>query len=132
VSKNAKERGQSLVEVAITMPILLLIVMSILDLGRAYYASITLSDAAAEGAAYAALHPSRTVQIIERVADGSNPLVVIEPETVSVYAPDTTPGRPVTVTIEYDYEILTPLVNGFLEDGKIVMKARAVQSIITQ
>jgi hypothetical protein len=130
--KNAKERGQSLVEVAITLPILILIVMSILDLGRAYYASITLSDAAAEGAAYAALHPSRTVQIIERVADGSNALVVIAPERVSVDSPDPTPGRPITVTVQYDYEILTPLVNALVEEGKIEMTAQVVQAIITQ
>ncbi len=132
MSKNRKERGQSLVEVAITLPILILLVMGILDLGRAYYASITLADAAAEGAAYAALHPSKTVQIIERVADGSNPLVVIETENISVYAPDTTPGRPITVTIQYDYQVLTPLINAMVEDGKIEMTAQVVQAIITQ
>jgi len=132
MSQNGKERGQSLVEVAITMPILILLVMGILDLGRAYYASITLADAAAEGAAYAALHPSRTVQIIERVADGSNPLVVIDPARISVYAPDTTPGRQITVTVQYDYQVLTPMINALVEEGKIEMTAQVVQAIITQ
>jgi len=128
--KTRLERGQSLVEVALAMPLLILIVMGILDLGRAYYAYVTLSDAAAEGAAYGAIHPSNTTQIVERVADTSNPLVVIQPEMVSVDAPDTDPGNPITVTVQYEHQILTPIMSSFVPDGKIMMRAEVVQAII--
>ena len=70
------QEGQSMVEMALTMPILILIVAGILDLGRAYFTFVALSDAAAEGAAYAAIHPTDTAQVINRAADSSSGLVV--------------------------------------------------------
>jgi Flp pilus assembly protein TadG len=127
---RSDERGQSLVEVALAMPLLILIVMGILDLGRAYYAYVTLSDAAAEGAAYAAIHPDDTTQIVERVADTSNVLVAIDPAMVNVDVPDATPGRPITVTVQYDHQILTPIMNSFVPGGKITMTSVVVQAII--
>jgi Flp pilus assembly protein TadG len=122
------------------MPILILIVAGILDLGRAYFTYIALSDAAAEGAAYAAIHPNDVTQIMERAADGSGGLVVLYPEddedeesqpgTVSVDYESLAAGSPITVTVEYEYQILTPIIESFVPDGKITMKAVAVQSII--
>jgi len=64
--REKNEKGQSLVEVALAMPLLIIIMMGILDLGRAYLTYIALSDAAAEGAAYAAIHPSDQAQAIAR------------------------------------------------------------------
>ena len=130
IRNTSNERGQSLVEVALAMPLLILIVMGILDLGRAFYAYVALSDAAAEGAAYAAIHPDDTTQIVERVADTSNVLVVIDPALVSVDVPDTTPGNPITVTVQYEYQILTPIMNSFVPEGKITMRSEVVQAII--
>jgi Flp pilus assembly protein TadG len=125
------QKGQSLVEVALTLPLLLLILVGILDLGRAYFTFITLSDAAAEGAAYAAIHPALTQQVIDRAVDSSNDLVVIDPSMVTVDYVDTTPGSPITVTVAYDYEIITPIINGFAPDG-LTMRAVVVQAILNQ
>lgn len=128
--KKTSQKGQSLVEVALAMPILILILAGILDLGRAYYTFIALSDAAAEGAAYAAIYPADVTQIIERTADGSRGLVVLEPEMVSVDFNKLGSGNPITVTVEYDYQILTPIIISFVPEGKITMRAAVVQSII--
>lgn len=130
--KKAHEKGQSLVEVALAMPILILIVAGILDVGRAYFTYVALTDAAAEGAAYAAIHPADTLQIIERATDSSNGLVVLEPEMVSVVSGDTTPGNPITVTVAYDYQILTPIISSLVPDGQLTMRAVAVQPIVEQ
>jgi Flp pilus assembly protein TadG len=128
--KKTSQKGQSLVEVALAMPILLLILAGILDLGRAYYTFIALSDAAAEGAAYAAIHPTDVTQIIERAADGSRGLVVLEPEMVSVDFNALNSGNPITVTVQYDYQVLTPIIMTFVPESKITMRAAVVQSII--
>ena len=124
------EKGQSLVEVALAMPILILIMAGILDVGRAYFTYVSLSDAAAEGAAYAANHPSHTTEIRERAADASNGLVVLGPEMVSVDYASLTAGWPITVSVEYEYDLITPFIQAFVPDGKIMMKATVAQVII--
>lgn len=50
--------GQSLVEFALVLPVLLLLVLGALDLGRLFSTKITLTNAAREGANYLARHPT--------------------------------------------------------------------------
>lgn len=52
-----RQKGQSLLEFALLLPILLILLMGLLDLGRAYYVIVTLEDMAGEGAIYAAMYP---------------------------------------------------------------------------
>lgn len=47
-----KQAGQSVVEFAILLPIILLLIMGALDLGRAFFMKIALTNAAREGAYY--------------------------------------------------------------------------------
>ena len=46
------ERGQALVEFALVLPIFILLLVAIFDLGRAVFAYNTLTNAAREGAVY--------------------------------------------------------------------------------
>ena len=50
-----KEKGQSLVELSISLVILLILAAGLVDLGRAFFTYITLRDAAQEGASFAAV-----------------------------------------------------------------------------
>ena len=52
--RGAGQRGQSLVEFAISSIVLLLLVMGLLDLSRAFYFSVNLQGAAREGARHGA------------------------------------------------------------------------------
>ncbi|NIW44215.1 MAG: hypothetical protein GWN30_05430 [Gammaproteobacteria bacterium] len=56
IHKNT--RGQSLVEMALTLPLFLLLVLTFIDLGRAVYYSSALGNAAREGARYASVVPN--------------------------------------------------------------------------
>jgi len=47
-------RGQALVEVALTLPLLLLLILGAMDFGRMFYTKIILTNAAREGANYLA------------------------------------------------------------------------------
>ena len=49
-------RGQALVEFAVVLPLLLLLLLGLLDVGRAVAADVALTDAAREGAHYSILH----------------------------------------------------------------------------
>ena len=53
-----KSRGQSLVEFAILLPLLLVLILTGIDLGRLFYTRIVLTNAAREGAYYYANNPS--------------------------------------------------------------------------
>ncbi len=52
--RNNRESGASLVELAIILPLLLLVVVGAADFGRAYYHSLVLTNAARAGATFGA------------------------------------------------------------------------------
>lgn len=65
--KLTTERGQSLVELAVTLTILLILLAGTVDFGRAFFVWLTLRDAAQEGAAYGSIDPTNEAEIKERV-----------------------------------------------------------------
>lgn len=54
----AADHGSSLVEVALTLPILLLLLFGVVDFGRAYYLSLEMAAAAHAGAEYGSQNPT--------------------------------------------------------------------------
>jgi Flp pilus assembly protein TadG len=60
VSTRKRKSGQAMVEFAITLPILVLLVAGVLELGRGYVFAIATSDAARDGARYVAGKTSTT------------------------------------------------------------------------
>ena len=126
------EKGQSLVEVAVLFPILILLLMGVADLGRAYYAMVALNDAAEEGALYAAIDPDNLSEIQNRAVHASSGLITFETNNVTrMPASGFTAGDPVTVTVTYDFEIYTPVIQAFFDDnGTVTLQGQAVNPII--
>lgn len=60
--------GASTVELALVLPVLLLLLIGILDSARAINAYVTISNASREGAHYAALHPTASPSAIKSLA----------------------------------------------------------------
>jgi Flp pilus assembly protein TadG len=52
VGRAPKQRGQAMIELAIALPILLLLTIGVIEFGRVAYYSIEVSDAARAGAQY--------------------------------------------------------------------------------
>jgi len=50
--------GQSLLEMALMIPILLVLIIGALEFGRLFYTKIVITNAAREGAYYLSIHPS--------------------------------------------------------------------------
>lgn len=58
--RTRSQRGTSLVEVALMLPFLLLLLLVVVDFGRAYYISIEVTNAARAGAQYGVFNSSDT------------------------------------------------------------------------
>jgi Flp pilus assembly protein TadG len=56
-------RGQALVETALILPLFLILVMGVVDMGRAVWATTSLASAAREAARYAIVHGGKSTAI---------------------------------------------------------------------
>ena len=128
------EKGQSLVEMALVLPVVLVILAIVLDLGRIYYVAVALTDAAGEGATYAAINPADTVGVITRAQEASGGLVQIDTGMVTVDAPAIAAGAPVTVTVHYDFKVATPIpymIFGESFDGMLPLRGIATEAMLS-
>ncbi len=66
-----KSRGQSMLEFALILPILLIFIMMVLDLGRLLFYYSTITNAVREGARYGIIHPGDDADIRSRVHEYS-------------------------------------------------------------
>jgi len=111
--RRVRERGQSLVEMALAFPILLLLLAAIVDAGRAIDAYISITNAVREGARHGAKYPTRVETIKIRVANEANGTgtnitrVDLTPDHVTVSYPNGSMrgGNPIRVTVEYDFPL---------------------------
>jgi Flp pilus assembly protein TadG len=55
---NRSVRGQSMVEFALLLPLLLVLIVSTIELGRLFFTKIVITNAAREGAYYLTMNPS--------------------------------------------------------------------------
>jgi Flp pilus assembly protein TadG len=60
--RGAPASGQSLIELALTLPLLLIILFGAIDLGRLFFAYVTITNASREGARYGMTSLSAAVQ----------------------------------------------------------------------
>ena len=81
-------RGQSLVELAIVLPVLLLLTVGAIDLGRAYFGAINLENAVKEGAFFGARNPECSDDSVTDCDDPSNVEARVEIELAGI-APTT-------------------------------------------
>jgi Flp pilus assembly protein TadG len=72
VSLTVAERGASLAEFALLLPFLSLLLLGVIDFGRAYYLGIEVSNAAYAGALYGSQNPSDT-KGMQNAATGDAP-----------------------------------------------------------
>jgi Flp pilus assembly protein TadG len=113
--------GQEAAEFALLLPLLLLVLFGILDLGRLFHAAIAITNAAREGARYGIEHPAETSEIeaaVQAEAVGSGiDLADAALSTIAVSCPDgaCTPGAPLRVEVTYQLALIVPGVLGMAE-----------------
>jgi Flp pilus assembly protein TadG len=115
--------GQALVELAITLPVLMLILCGIIDFGWLFTNQLALSYCSREGARYAVVHAEgedAQTNIENRVFDVA-PDYMRSNMTVTVTFSNAASPRmgDVDVSVEAGVAALTPVI-GILEPGQII------------
>jgi Flp pilus assembly protein TadG len=103
--RGGKNRGVAAVEMAFAMPLLILLIFGMIEVGRALMVQQVLTNASREGARLAVTGGATADSVTEAVEDYANSLisaevsVTITPEYPSLAAS----GTPVTVEVSIDY-----------------------------
>jgi hypothetical protein len=109
-----KEKGQSMVEMALVLPVLLLILMGIFDMGRIMYTYMHLQLATQETVRLGGLgQGDAEIAAFARdyihIGDSSKLDIEISPDGATRES-----GDYMTVTLEYPVEYVTPLISKVL------------------
>src|SRR5512141_1831258 len=148
------ERGQSMVEMALMMVVLLTIMSLVLDMGRAFFTYIAIQNAAGEGALYAAINPrcpdgnsspagyncAAPNNVAYRAKYESPNGALIDPVEMTVkviYADgtseysdaNTVEGQPIKVQVSYNFRLLGPY-SPVLPGGILTFTALGTQNIL--
>jgi len=127
-------RGQALVELALVVPILLVLVLAALDLGRVYYARITVENAAREGALQASIDPADGTKIAAAATrETAGSLVTVAPADVSyTCTPGYTKsyGTECIVNVVGRFTLLTPLMAAFTGGQNVTFTSTANADVI--
>ncbi|WP_310207050.1 MULTISPECIES: TadE/TadG family type IV pilus assembly protein [Paenarthrobacter] len=100
-------------EMALILPLLLLILVGVMEFGRALNVQVSLTQAAREGARYAAVHYQEGALDVTGTALSSAPSLDGLGVSVSDNATSCAPGGTVTVTTS----VSLPSMSGFLDSG---------------
>ena len=115
VKRLKNERGAALLETAITLPLVLLVTVSIFEFGRAYQTWQVLTNAAREGARIAILSDSNDQQVRDAVRNymvgGRLPAAGAAAINIERTVPfgNKTASR-ITVTYPFTFTVLNPVI----------------------
>lgn len=146
MNKIKSERGQSLVELAISLVVLLYLLSGVVEFGIAFFQFIQLRDAAQEGALYGSLHPTDTANIEVRVRNASNSpidLAVTPPDprgvtvTITTIDSDTDAdsisscvGDGVQVVVSFDHKVFMPFIPRLIGTSTIHLTGTVTDTIL--
>lgn len=120
-----KEEGQSVVEAALVLPLLILVLCGILDFGWIFAHQIMINNASRDAARYAAIHYTDTDlqnKVSARIQSnkgmgGGDDLIVTVTKTAD---------GDVEVRIVKELKVLTPLAGIFVSDQTVTLDAVTV------
>lgn len=138
-----KERGQSLVELAISIFILVYLLAGAVEFGLAFFQYVQLRDAAQEGALYGSMNPplsagdTAKIDAIKNRAKaastspidlGADPSVTVD---VAVTDGQYCEGGSLEVTVSYPHQIFMPFIPQFLGGSTIPLNATVTDTILS-
>jgi Flp pilus assembly protein TadG len=111
-NKLISKKGQSLVEFALVLPLLILLLVSIIEFGFIFNSYLTINNAAREGGRVASLGGS--YESVRLKAEEACPIlneigVLVAYETGSLVH-----GKSVKVTVTYNHHVFTPIIGGII------------------
>lgn len=125
----SNERGASTLELAIVAPLLFILALGIVDMGRALALGVSVSDAAQEGLIYASYQPSETDAIVDRVVFSTTE-PQLEVDQVTITCP-TAPTDHIAVTVDYELELMTPFIADLL-GGNVHLSKTVIGEVFSE
>lgn len=129
-----EERGQSLVELALSLTVIMLLLAGAVDFSIAYFSFSAMQDAAQEGALYGSINPTDEDGIITRVRSASNnPVDLTDEDLVDVVVTlpgDACEGNEVRVNVIYDYPVSMPFIGAIIGSQQIRLNASVTDTIL--
>ena len=131
--KNIKtERGQSLVELSVSLVLLLMLLAGAVEFGMAFFQFVQLRDAAQEGALYGSMNPDDTANITARVQGASNsPINLTTITPVITYTGAHCEGEGIKVELTYRHNIFMPFIPQAIGRNYIDLKASVTDTILS-
>ncbi|MBA4347358.1 MAG: hypothetical protein C0413_00695 [Clostridiales bacterium] len=133
LTRKRREGGQSAVELALTLPLLLLLIFGMLEMGWVASTKLLLDNVTREGVRSGIIATStsaNTADVIERI-NGMKPDYL--PGTFSVTVTYSTPSSfrdgDITVVTTYNLAPLTPLTGFLTEDGTFHLRSECTMKM---
>lgn len=144
--KRNSESGQSLVEMALAFTFLLIFLLGMLDLGRMYFIYVAMEDGAGEAALYLALNAACPTNTGGECADPNNAMYRAEHASsqqinfswddvrMDYQFHDATVNAEamVEVGIEYDFDLLAPIISNIVGNSFFTLRAEATHVRIAE
>jgi Flp pilus assembly protein TadG len=131
------QRGQTLVEFALILPIFVLVLVGIFDVGRAIYAYNTVNNAAREAVRVAIVDQDTAAITAEAVSQSVSLGLNSSAVTVDFLQPDYTDNAPCNVSprygcvasveVAYTYNAATPIISQLM--GTLTLTGASMQPI---
>lgn len=121
------KKGQSMVELALTLPILLMLLAGILDFGWIYGNKLATTYICREGARYGAINveASNLNELVDVKVRAAAPTYARE--YILITTTLTTPSEPrngdITVKVNYKFKVLTPLASIIIHSNEYTVSA---------
>ena len=124
------ENGQAIVELALTIPILMMILCGIIDFGWFYSNQLSASFCSREGARYGVVNPSSAYNIQQRVI-ATAPSYMVGNMTVNVVFSNPVSPRTGDVSVEVvrPVQALTPIAGIFTSGQAVNIKSKCVMKV---
>lgn len=145
---NRAEGAQSLVELAVALPVMVLILLGTIDFGMAIFSYAILRDSAQEGALYGSFNPANKAEIENRARNISprednavfsspinlrdNSLVTVNIKALGASCQGSTKGvaNSIQVSVSYNYPLIMPFIRPIVGTATIALTGTATNIIL--
>jgi Flp pilus assembly protein TadG len=125
-TRRARDRGQALVELALILPVMLLLLLGALDLGRIFYANITVASAAKEAALNASTGGSDpAAAAVNEARGGFVTIAAVDVATTGTCSDSSSFADIVVATVDAQFHAITPYIGAFLGGQDVTLTGQA-------
>jgi Flp pilus assembly protein TadG len=118
-------KGQSLVEWAFVLPLLVLFIVIIMDFGRVVYYYSAIHNSAREGARYGVINPDQTTEIQDAARSKA---VGLDQSELNIFVTQPT-DKTINVRVTYRFFLITPLMGTFVGSNNMMLNAQTTMYI---